>query len=327
MPSFTPMSMRPQAVRRVGDQGVGRSARQGPWSGGIEGRAPARRSASAASRDLGVVARHGLEGDADFVHHAARRRQGARHGRRRGRFFATRSTFARSGRGCRRSRSSTSIVGAAGAQPVFAGDRRRATSSSSRVVGHRIAPRDEIGGGAAPPRRGSVLHVRAARPPGVRDQSPRRAPGGGKRLAIGRAIDAGVVLRSPRREKSMKVPTTMTDPPCRPAPPDDGGRDRRRVAGAGGCRRICRRPPKGRTTVGGRQPARRRRRWRMAVERHWPGDLSGVVVTRYGHGGRDRPDRRGGGRPPGAPDAAGRQAARRILDTVRGLGEDDTGAL
>jgi hydroxypyruvate reductase len=58
------------------------------------------------------------------------------------------------------------------------------------------------------------------------------------------------------------------------------------------------------------------------VEAHWPGPLAGMVVTRYGH------------RVPcehievveaahPVPDAAGQQAARRMLDSVKGLTEDD----
>jgi len=79
-------------------------------------------------------------------------------------------------------------------------------------------------------------------------------------------------------------------------------------------------PPKGRTVVVGAGKAAAA--MALAVERHWPGDLSGVVVTRYGHGvGTDRIDVVEAAHP--VPDAAGRQAARRILDTVRGLGEDD----
>jgi hydroxypyruvate reductase len=61
------------------------------------------------------------------------------------------------------------------------------------------------------------------------------------------------------------------------------------------------------------------------VEAHWRGDparLSGIVVTRYGHG---LPTRRievvEASHP--APDAAGQAAAARILDTVRGLTADD----
>ncbi|MBM3487317.1 MAG: glycerate kinase, partial [Alphaproteobacteria bacterium] len=59
-----------------------------------------------------------------------------------------------------------------------------------------------------------------------------------------------------------------------------------------------------------------------AVEAHWPGPLSGLVVTRYGHGlplacialvEAGHP----------MPDAAGRDAARRILGLVAGLSADD----
>lgn len=79
-------------------------------------------------------------------------------------------------------------------------------------------------------------------------------------------------------------------------------------------------PPKGRTVVVGAGKAAAA--MALAVERHWPGDLSGVVVTRYGHGvGTGRIEVVEAAHP--VPDAAGRQAARRILDTVRGLGEDD----
>ena len=62
-----------------------------------------------------------------------------------------------------------------------------------------------------------------------------------------------------------------------------------------------------------------------AVEDHWRGDperVSGIVVTRYGHG---LPTRRievvEASHP--APDTAGQVAAARILETVRGLTADD----
>ncbi|WP_416243974.1 glycerate kinase [Azospira sp. APE16] len=59
-----------------------------------------------------------------------------------------------------------------------------------------------------------------------------------------------------------------------------------------------------------------------AVEEHWPGPLSGLVVTRYGHG---LPCRRievvEAAHP--VPDAAGEAAAARILEQVRGLTEKD----
>ncbi|MBO4789958.1 MAG: glycerate kinase [Oxalobacter sp.] len=59
-----------------------------------------------------------------------------------------------------------------------------------------------------------------------------------------------------------------------------------------------------------------------AVEDHWEGDLSGLVVTRYGHG---MPCRRievvEAAHP--VPDAAGRAAAGRIKEMVSGLTEND----
>jgi hydroxypyruvate reductase len=59
-----------------------------------------------------------------------------------------------------------------------------------------------------------------------------------------------------------------------------------------------------------------------AVEAAWPGALEGLVVTRYGHG---LPCRRieviEAAHP--VPDAAGRKAAERILEAVRGLGAED----
>lgn len=59
-----------------------------------------------------------------------------------------------------------------------------------------------------------------------------------------------------------------------------------------------------------------------AVEDNWPGDLSGVVVTRYGY---DVPCQRievlQAAHP--VPDAAGEQAARRLLQAVEGLTADD----
>ena len=62
-----------------------------------------------------------------------------------------------------------------------------------------------------------------------------------------------------------------------------------------------------------------------AVEAHWPADrpLSGLVVTRYGHGVGPlvRIEVVEAGHP--VPDRAGEAAAARILDLVRGLGPDD----
>jgi glycerate 2-kinase len=79
-------------------------------------------------------------------------------------------------------------------------------------------------------------------------------------------------------------------------------------------------PPKGRTIVVGAGKAAAA--MARAVEDHWQGDLSGLVVTRYGHG---VPCRRitvvEASHP--VPDVAGEQAARRIIESVRGLGADD----
>ena len=55
-----------------------------------------------------------------------------------------------------------------------------------------------------------------------------------------------------------------------------------------------------------------------AVEQHWPGPLSGLVVTRYGHAVRcERIQIVEAAHP--VPDAAGEQAAQRMLDLVQGL--------
>jgi hydroxypyruvate reductase len=82
-------------------------------------------------------------------------------------------------------------------------------------------------------------------------------------------------------------------------------------------------PPAGRTVVVGAGKAAAA--MARAVEDHWCGDagrLSGLVVTRYGHG---LPTRRievvEASHP--APDAAGQIAAARILDAVKGLTADD----
>ena len=77
-------------------------------------------------------------------------------------------------------------------------------------------------------------------------------------------------------------------------------------------------PPRGRTIVVGAGKA-------AAVEAHWPADspLDGLVVTRYGHG-IGSPGRIAvveAGHP--VPDAAGEEAAWRMLELVRGLGRDD----
>ena len=58
------------------------------------------------------------------------------------------------------------------------------------------------------------------------------------------------------------------------------------------------------------------------VEQHWPGPLSGLVVTRYGYGvACDRIEVIEAAHP--VPDAAGMRAAQRMLDLVRDLSEND----
>jgi glycerate 2-kinase len=82
-------------------------------------------------------------------------------------------------------------------------------------------------------------------------------------------------------------------------------------------------PPAGRTVVVGAGKAAAS--MARAVEAHWPDDkpLSGLVVTRYGHGvgPLKRIEVVEAAHP--IPDAAGQNAARRILELVKGLGPDD----
>lgn len=59
-----------------------------------------------------------------------------------------------------------------------------------------------------------------------------------------------------------------------------------------------------------------------AVEDHWAGPLTGLVVTRYGHAVPCRRIEIVEAAHP-VPDAAGERAARRMLDVVHGLGADD----
>ncbi len=59
-----------------------------------------------------------------------------------------------------------------------------------------------------------------------------------------------------------------------------------------------------------------------AVERHWPGPLTGLVVTRYGHGADCQRIAVVEASHP-VPDAAGQDAARRMLGMVTGLCADD----
>ena len=78
--------------------------------------------------------------------------------------------------------------------------------------------------------------------------------------------------------------------------------------------------PKGRTVVVGAGKAAAS--MAKAVEAHWDGPLEGLVVTRYGHAlPCERIEVIEAAHP--VPDAAGREAARRILELASGLGPDD----
>ena len=81
--------------------------------------------------------------------------------------------------------------------------------------------------------------------------------------------------------------------------------------------------PRGRTVVVGAGKAAAA--MARAVETHWPADrpLTGLVVTRYGHGvgPLNRIEVVEASHP--VPDAAGQEAARRMIEAVRGLGPDD----
>lgn len=59
-----------------------------------------------------------------------------------------------------------------------------------------------------------------------------------------------------------------------------------------------------------------------AVEEHWPGEISGLVVTRYGHGADCRRIEVIEAAHP-VPDEAGRRAAGRMMEMVQGLTEND----
>jgi glycerate 2-kinase len=79
-------------------------------------------------------------------------------------------------------------------------------------------------------------------------------------------------------------------------------------------------PPKGRTVVVGAGKAAAA--MAAAVEGSWSGPIEGLVVTRYGHSVPCRHIEVIEAAHP-VPDAAGREAARRILEKVGGLGPDD----
>lgn len=79
-------------------------------------------------------------------------------------------------------------------------------------------------------------------------------------------------------------------------------------------------PPEGRTVVIGAGKASAA--MAQALERHWSGDLEGLVITRYGHAVPcERVEIVEAGHP--VPDAAGEAATRRILGMVDGLCSDD----
>src|SRR5215213_3812676 len=79
-------------------------------------------------------------------------------------------------------------------------------------------------------------------------------------------------------------------------------------------------PPKGRVVVVGAGKASAA--MAKAVEDHWTGPLSGLVVTRYGHAVPcERIEIVEAAHP--VPDASGEAAAQRILGMVQGLGPDD----
>lgn len=82
-------------------------------------------------------------------------------------------------------------------------------------------------------------------------------------------------------------------------------------------------PPAGRTVVVGAGKAAAA--MAQAVETHWPADrpLSGLVVTRYGHGVGALPRIEVVEASHPVPDAAGAAAAARMLALVQGLGADD----
>ncbi|MFZ6645696.1 glycerate kinase type-2 family protein [Undibacterium sp. TJN25] len=79
-------------------------------------------------------------------------------------------------------------------------------------------------------------------------------------------------------------------------------------------------PAKGRTLVIG--AGKGAAAMAKVVEDNWQGELSGLVVTRYGHGADCRRIEVVEAAHP-VPDAAGQQAAGRILQMVQGLTEDD----
>ncbi|MCB9992083.1 MAG: glycerate kinase [Hyphomicrobiaceae bacterium] len=79
-------------------------------------------------------------------------------------------------------------------------------------------------------------------------------------------------------------------------------------------------PPKGRTLVLGAGKAAAA--MAKAVEANWTGPLSGLVITRFGHGvATDKIEVVEAGHP--VPEANGQTASRRMLELAQGLTEDD----
>ena len=80
------------------------------------------------------------------------------------------------------------------------------------------------------------------------------------------------------------------------------------------------RAPRGRTFVAAAGKAAAS--MAAAVEQHWQGELTGIAITRYGHGAPTKRIRVvEAGHP--VPDEAGERAAAEILAAVRALGKDD----
>jgi hydroxypyruvate reductase len=80
------------------------------------------------------------------------------------------------------------------------------------------------------------------------------------------------------------------------------------------------RPPRGRTIVVGAGKASAA--MALAVEENWQGELSGLVITRYGHGAACKKIEIVEASHP-VPDANGRDAALRMGTLVKGLTKDD----
>ncbi|MBL4806894.1 MAG: glycerate kinase [Rhodobacteraceae bacterium] len=78
--------------------------------------------------------------------------------------------------------------------------------------------------------------------------------------------------------------------------------------------------PKGRTIVIG--AGKGAAQLAQAIETHWDGPLSGIVVTRYGYGATTKQIEMIEASHP-VPDAAGLAAAKRLQETVAGLTRDD----